>query len=83
MLLLDKKGNDMNLIRIEKEEMREEKNLNIKVEEAAKILHKSPQFIRVALQQGILPIGIAVKVSDKRWNYHISRKKLEEYIGSI
>lgn len=62
---------------------KEYKDPNVKVVEAAELLHKSPQFIRVALQQGILPIGVAVKVSEKRWNYHISRKKLEEYIGAI
>lgn len=53
---------------------------NVSVVKAAEILGKSPQFVRVALQQGILPIGVAVKMSSI-WTYHISPKKLNEYIG--
>ena len=47
--------------------------------EAAKILNVSPQFVRIGLQQQRLPIGTAVKMST-RWTYHISEKKLKEYI---
>ena len=39
--------------------------------EAAEILNTSPQFVRVAMQQGKLPIGIAIKMSTK-WTYNIS-----------
>lgn len=53
---------------------------NISVSEAAKKLGKSEQFIRIGLQQKILPIGVAVKMSSK-WTYHISPKLLEEYVG--
>lgn len=52
----------------------------MKVNEAAKILGKSPQFVRIGLQRGILPIGTAVKMSS-RWTYHISEKQLREYAG--
>lgn len=31
--------------------------------EAATILNVSPQFVRIAMQQGKLPIGTAVKMS--------------------
>lgn len=48
--------------------------------EAAIILEVSPQFVRVAMQQGKLPIGTAVKMSSI-WTYHISGKLLEEYSG--
>jgi len=54
---------------------------NISIKEAAARLGKSEQFIRIGLQQGVLPIGVAVKMSS-RWTYHISPKKLEEYAGS-
>ena len=54
---------------------------NISIKEAAARLGKSEQFVRIGLQQGILPIGTAVKMSS-RWTYHISPKKLEEYTGS-
>ena len=53
---------------------------NIKIKEAAKLMGKSEQFIRVGLQQKIFPFGYAVKMSSV-WTYHISPKKLEEYIG--
>ncbi len=48
--------------------------------EAAIILNVSPQFVRVAMQQGKLPIGTAVRMSSV-WTYHISAKLLEEYSG--
>ncbi|MEA4831600.1 MAG: helix-turn-helix transcriptional regulator [Oscillospiraceae bacterium] len=53
---------------------------NVPVEMTAKILGKSRQFIRVALQRGTAPFGFACKVSGEKWSYHISPKKLEEYI---
>lgn len=52
----------------------------MKVEEAAKILGVSKEFIRAGLQYERLPIGTAVKMSS-RWTYHISDKLLYEYIG--
>lgn len=55
--------------------------MNLTVKQAAKILGKSQQFIRIGLQTGTLPIGTAVKMSSK-WTYHISKKQLEEYIGN-
>lgn len=54
---------------------------NIKVSDAARILGKSEQFVRVGLQRNILPIGTAVQMSSK-WTYHISPKLLEEYTGT-
>lgn len=50
------------------------------VKEAAKLLNKSEQFVRIGLQRGILPFGYAVKMSSK-WTYHISAHKLFEYLG--
>lgn len=50
------------------------------VNEAAKILGKSPQFVRIGLQKGVLPIGTAVKMSS-RWTYHISEEQLKKYAG--
>lgn len=52
----------------------------MKVNEAAKILGKSPQFVRIGLQRGILPIGTAVKMSS-RWTYHVSEEQLKKYVG--
>lgn len=53
---------------------------NIRIKEAARLLGKSEQFVRIGLQQKIFPFGYAVKMSSV-WTYHISPKLLEEYIG--
>ena len=53
---------------------------SMSVKDAAEIMEKSAQFIRVGLQRGILPFGYAVKLSTK-WTYHISRYKLFDYLG--
>lgn len=59
-------------------------NQNVTVAETARILGKSEQFVRIGLQRQLLPIGTALQMSESgRWNYHISRKKLEEYIGKV
>ena len=52
------------------------------VEQAAKALGKSQQFVRVALQRGIAPFGFAVKVTGEKWSYHISQKRFEEYTAA-
>ena len=57
--------------------------MNLSVKETAALLNKSQQFVRIGLQQGVLPIGIAIKMNGERWTYHISKKRLEEYIGEI
>lgn len=52
----------------------------IKVVEAATILNVSDQFVRIAMQQGVLNIGAAVKMSSV-WTYNISEKLLADYSG--
>ena len=53
----------------------------ISISEAAQRLGKSPQFVRVALQRGAAPFGFATKVSGDQYDYHISPKLLNKYIG--
>lgn len=53
---------------------------NVKVADAAKMIGKSQQFVRIGLQREILPFGYAVQMSSI-WTYHISPKLLKEYIG--
>lgn len=53
----------------------------ISVTKAAEIMGKSPQFVRVCLQQGLLPFGTATKTGDKNFNYYISPKLFREYVG--
>lgn len=53
---------------------------NIAVQQAAELLGKRPQFIRIGLQQNRLPIGVAIRGSG-RWSYHISPWALATYMG--
>lgn len=53
---------------------------NISVAQAARMLGKSEQFVRVSLQQGTAPFGFAVK-NKTQYSYHISPYKLKEYMG--
>ena len=54
--------------------------MRITVAQAAAMMNVSPQFVRLGLQRGVLPIGSAVKMSS-RWTYHISEHLLNEYLG--
>lgn len=54
---------------------------DIPVKVVAELLGKSPQFVRLGLQQQRLPIGSAVMTSSQ-WTYHISYNLLKNYIGS-
>jgi transcriptional regulator with XRE-family HTH domain len=54
---------------------------NISVEQCANMIGKSKQFVRIALQRGLVPFGYATKVTGNRYSYHISAKKLNEYMG--
>lgn len=54
----------------------------ISVKEAAKIMGKSEQFVRIGLQRGLLPIGTAMKMGNSTmYTYYISPKLFEEYVG--
>ena len=53
---------------------------NLPVAEAARLMNKNPQFVRVGLQRGILPFGYAVQTSSK-WTYFISPVKFTEFTG--
>lgn len=53
----------------------------ISIKEAAETMNKSQQFVRVALQQKMLPFGAAVKMPSGKYSYYISPKKFYEFIG--
>jgi transcriptional regulator with XRE-family HTH domain len=53
---------------------------NVSIKEAARRLGKSEQFVRVALQRGVAPFGFAVRSDKGKYSYHISPKKLDEYM---
>lgn len=54
---------------------------NIPVEVAAKLLGKSDQFVRIALQRGLAPFGFATKISGNKYSYHISPALFTKYQG--
>lgn len=54
----------------------------MKVVDAARIMGKDPQFIRIGLQRGLLPFGWAIKISPRRWSYFISKQLFEQYVGA-
>lgn len=49
--------------------------------EAAKIINKSVQYVRLGLQQQRLQFGSAVQKPDGRWSYDIVPIKVYEYAG--
>ncbi len=67
-----------------KEEIIEFSGKNIPIAEAAKIMDKTQQFIRLGIQEGWLPIGIAHrKDGAKHYDYYISPKMFYEVTGHI
>lgn len=58
------------------------KKKRITTYEAGEIIGSSAQFVRAAMQQGKLPIGVAIKMPNSpTWTYNISEKLLAEYTG--
>ena len=56
----------------------------ITVEQAAVKLGKSPQVVRIMLQRGLLPFGIATKMPESSiYTYVIFPEKFKEYCGVI
>ena len=58
---------------------------NIPITQAASIMGKDPMFIRIGLQRGLLPFGVAYKKSDRyqQYDYYISPKLFYEFTGVI
>ncbi len=62
--------------------------MKISPADAARIIGKSDQFVRIGLQRGLLkshgePIGVAVKLvpPSKRYTYYINPKLLADFAG--
>ena len=53
------------------------------VSEAAKKVGMSPQTLRLALQQGVFPFGVAIKTSSNRYTYKIFPMRLEQYLKGV
>lgn len=55
---------------------------NIPVADVAKIMGKDPQFIRLAMINKLLPIGLAYKKEgSSQYDFYISPKLFYEYMG--
>lgn len=53
---------------------------NISVAEASKLIGKSQQWVRIAMQRNLINIGICVKNGEK-WDYYINPTLLYKFIG--
>lgn len=49
----------------------------------AKIINHSATWVRVSMQRGLLPIGVAMRMKDnsKRWSYDIRPTLAAQYLG--
>lgn len=56
-------------------------NETLTVQEAAKLMGKSQDFVRIGLQRSLLPFGYAIKTGKERYSYFISRQKFTEATG--
>jgi hypothetical protein len=56
-------------------------NETLTVQETAKLMGKSQDFVRIGLQRNLLPFGYAVKTGKERYSYFISRQKFTEATG--
>lgn len=56
-----------------------------KIQDVADVLETTPQTIRILLQRGQLPFGIAYKKdeSNKNYQYILFPEKVREYLGDI
>ena len=56
-------------------------NDTLTVQETAKLMGKSQDFVRIGLQRNLLPFGYAVKTGKERFSYFISKQKFIEATG--
>lgn len=54
-------------------------DVNLSVRDAARLMHKSKDWIEQGLRDGVFPWGYAVKL--KNWSYFISAAKFTEHTG--
>lgn len=50
-------------------------------EETGKVIRMRAQSVRLGLQQGRFPFGIAIQKPNGRWTYNIIASKVYEYAG--
>ena len=62
------------------EQQQKEQPKNISVAEASKLIGKSQQWVRIAMQRNIINIGVCIKNGEK-WDYYINPTLLYKFIG--
>jgi len=57
--------------------------IKVSVSKAAQMMNKGQQFVRIALQRGLVPFGFAVKLDEdsKKYDYYINPAQFCEYLG--
>lgn len=64
-----------------KEDIIDLKNKRISVQQVARALGKSDEFVRVGLQRGLLPFGTAYKLPGrKKYSYLVNFEKFVKYV---
>lgn len=53
----------------------------VSVKAAAALMGKGEQFVRIGLQRGLLPFGVAYQATGKSYNYYISPAEFSRYTG--
>lgn len=53
----------------------------ISVDEAARRMGVTPQFLRLGLRAGKFPFGTAVQMPGGRWSYYINATRFEHYLA--
>ena len=53
----------------------------ISVDEAARRMGVTPQFLRLGLRGGKFTFGTAVQMPGGRWSYYINATRLERYLA--
>lgn len=69
---------DKHTVVLPKKEVRNGTIPRLGVDKVAKLLHMTPQTIRMGLQQGVFPWGYAIKTSENHWCYFINAKRFSE-----
>lgn len=64
------------------EAIKTKNSYTLSVEDAARILGKPVNTIRIGLRQGVFPFGAAIEMSG-RYTYVVYRKRLEDFVGKI
>lgn len=62
------------------EQQQKEQPKYMTIEQASKLIGRSPQWVRIAMQRNIINIGVCVKNGEK-WDYYINPTLLYKFIG--